>query len=135
MLGELEHILLSLGEKLEREEVDILIKECCDPEDDDGFIPYEPFLRRVVLGLPQRCMRIGKYYRAIYQLSSSTPTTICHSRTYIIISPSPELFKHIKKQATTTKLKRAEVAFCNLHKLFCYSRFSTHFTIEYVSLS
>ena len=33
--------LLSLGEKLEREEVDILIKECCDPEDDDGFIPYE----------------------------------------------------------------------------------------------
>merc|ERR1712020_459463 len=40
MLGELEHILLSLGEKLEREEVDILIKECCDPEDDDGFIPY-----------------------------------------------------------------------------------------------
>merc|ERR1719206_982307 len=40
-MGELEHILLSLGEKLEREEVDILIKECCDPEDDDGFIPYE----------------------------------------------------------------------------------------------
>ena len=31
----------ALGEKLEREEVDILIKECCDPEDDDGFIPYE----------------------------------------------------------------------------------------------
>ena len=31
----------TIGEKLEREEVDILIKECCDPEDDDGFIPYE----------------------------------------------------------------------------------------------
>ena len=41
MLGELEHILLNLGEKLEREDVDTLIKECCDPEDDDGFIPYE----------------------------------------------------------------------------------------------
>ncbi len=75
MLGELEHILLSLGniwfgffnqlkksslciskvfissfspatynvpgEKLEREEVDVLLKECCEPEDDDGFIPYE----------------------------------------------------------------------------------------------
>merc|ERR1711935_242916 len=50
MLGELVHILLSLGEKLEREEVDILIKECCDPEDDNGFIPYEPFLRRVCAG-------------------------------------------------------------------------------------
>merc|ERR1712036_205447 len=41
---------LKLYEKLEREEVDILIKECCDPEDDDGFIPYEPFLRRVCAG-------------------------------------------------------------------------------------
>ncbi len=29
------------GEKLEREEVDTLLKECCEPEDDDGFIPYE----------------------------------------------------------------------------------------------
>ena len=31
---------------MEREEVDILIKECCDPEDDDGFIPYERKLSR-----------------------------------------------------------------------------------------
>ena len=38
-------LLSSLGEKLEREEVDILIKECCDPEDDDGFIPYERKLK------------------------------------------------------------------------------------------
>ena len=30
-----------LGEKLEREDVDALIKECCDAEDDDGFVPYE----------------------------------------------------------------------------------------------
>ena len=32
---------------MEREEVDILIKECCDPEDDDGFIPYERELSNV----------------------------------------------------------------------------------------
>merc|ERR1712243_298414 len=57
MLGEFEHILLSLGEKLEREKVDILIKECCDPEDDDGFIPYEPFLRRVCAGPHPRDVR------------------------------------------------------------------------------
>ena len=25
----------------EREEVDILIKECCDPEDDEGFMPFK----------------------------------------------------------------------------------------------
>merc|ERR1712140_135383 len=57
MLGELEHILLSLGEKLEREEVDILIKECCDPEDDDGFIPYEPFPEARVRGTAPRDVR------------------------------------------------------------------------------
>ena len=28
--------------------MDILIKECCDPEDDDGFIPYERKLLRFV---------------------------------------------------------------------------------------
>merc|ERR1712088_275223 len=44
---------LKLYDKMEREEVDILIKECCDPEDDDGFIPYEPFLRRVCRAPPR----------------------------------------------------------------------------------
>ena len=34
-------MIMNLGEKLEREEVDMLIKECCDEEDADGFIPYE----------------------------------------------------------------------------------------------
>ena len=32
---------LHLGEKLEREDVDVIMKECCDAEDADGFIPYE----------------------------------------------------------------------------------------------
>lgn len=50
MMGELEHILLSLGEKLEREDVDVIMKECCDAEDADGFIPYEPFLKRICAG-------------------------------------------------------------------------------------
>ena len=26
---------------MEREDVDTLIKECCDEEDADGFVPYE----------------------------------------------------------------------------------------------
>ena len=50
MLQELEHILLNLGEKLEREDVDTLIKECCDAEDDDGFIPYERKSQQKPLG-------------------------------------------------------------------------------------
>ena len=72
------------GEKLDREDVDVLIKECCDPEDDDGFIPYERELSRYfificlyfnfeffqlfwnefVQGPIPKCMKIGKLYRA-----------------------------------------------------------------------
>ncbi|KAL7638228.1 UNVERIFIED_CONTAM: hypothetical protein RMT77_010792 [Armadillidium vulgare] len=48
MFGELEHILLSLGERLEKSEVDAVLKETCDEEDEDGFIPYEPFLKRLL---------------------------------------------------------------------------------------
>merc|ERR1712200_151533 len=77
MLGELEHILLSLGEKLEREEVDIPIKECCDPEDDDGFIPYEPFLRRGCAGPTPRCMRIGNSGTTSPIIATTTQTTLC----------------------------------------------------------
>ncbi|XP_034937552.1 myosin light chain alkali isoform X1 [Chelonus insularis] len=48
MLGvELSHMLLTLGEKLEEDEVQTVLSECMDPEDEDGFIPYAPFLRRL----------------------------------------------------------------------------------------
>ncbi|XP_003696164.1 myosin light chain alkali isoform X1 [Apis florea] len=48
MLGaELSHTLLALGEKLSDAEVDEVLKDCMDPEDEDGFIPYTPFLRRL----------------------------------------------------------------------------------------
>ena len=33
--------IVKTGEKLEREDVDTLLKECADEEDADGFIPYE----------------------------------------------------------------------------------------------
>ncbi|XP_058810128.1 myosin light chain alkali [Phymastichus coffea] len=49
MLGaELSHILLSLGERLEDHEVEIVLKECMDPEDEDGFIPYAPFVKKLM---------------------------------------------------------------------------------------
>ena len=41
ILINVSNILIIAGEKLDREDVDVLIKECCDAEDDDGFIPYE----------------------------------------------------------------------------------------------
>ncbi|XP_054004234.1 myosin light chain alkali isoform X1 [Hylaeus anthracinus] len=48
MLGaELSHTLLALGEKLAENEVEQVLRECMDPEDEDGFIPYAPFLRRL----------------------------------------------------------------------------------------
>ncbi|KAJ8665375.1 hypothetical protein QAD02_007037 [Eretmocerus hayati] len=48
MLGaELSHILLSLGERLTDLECEIVLRDCMDPEDEDGFIPYGPFLKRL----------------------------------------------------------------------------------------
>uniref|UniRef100_A0A1Q3FLN0 Myosin light chain alkali n=1 Tax=Culex tarsalis TaxID=7177 RepID=A0A1Q3FLN0_CULTA len=47
LLAELEHSLTALGEKLERDELDDVFKDCMDPEDDDGNIPYAPFLQRL----------------------------------------------------------------------------------------
>jgi len=48
MSAELSHTLLSLGEKLTDAEADEVLKDCMDPEDDDGFIPYEPFLKKMM---------------------------------------------------------------------------------------
>ncbi|KAG5881858.1 Myosin light chain alkali [Gonioctena quinquepunctata] len=45
--GELNHSLLTLGEKLKDTEVDELFEDCLDEENDDGDIPYIPFLRRM----------------------------------------------------------------------------------------
>ena len=36
---------------MEREDVDTLIKECCDEEDADGFVPYERKLIVLILGI------------------------------------------------------------------------------------
>ncbi|KAK8403765.1 hypothetical protein O3P69_000105 [Scylla paramamosain] len=47
LYAELEHILLSLGERLEKSELEPVLKDCCDEEDEDGFIPYEPFLQKL----------------------------------------------------------------------------------------
>merc|ERR1712107_734756 len=41
---------LRKGEPLGDEDVDLLIKECCDQEDEDGCISYESFLKRVCVG-------------------------------------------------------------------------------------
>merc|ERR1712080_93480 len=48
MMGhELFRLLTNLGEKLNKEEAKNLIKELCEPEDDDGFMPFKPFLERM----------------------------------------------------------------------------------------
>lgn len=44
--AELYHILITLGEKLEEKEVDEIFKDCIDPEDDEGMIPYVPFIKK-----------------------------------------------------------------------------------------
>merc|ERR1711863_138032 len=48
MMGfELFKLLTNLGEKLNKEEAKNLMKELCEPEDDDGFMPFKPFLERM----------------------------------------------------------------------------------------
>merc|ERR1711988_1228616 len=48
MIGnELFRLLTNLGEKLTKEEAKGLMKELCEPEDEDGFMPFIPFLERM----------------------------------------------------------------------------------------
>ncbi|XP_076183744.1 myosin light chain alkali isoform X1 [Ptiloglossa arizonensis] len=47
LAAELSHTLLTLGERLADNEVETVLKDCMDPEDEDGFIPYAPFLQRL----------------------------------------------------------------------------------------
>lgn len=49
LAAELAHVLLSLGEKLTDPEVEDILK-LAGPEDDDGFIKYEPWLKAVLAG-------------------------------------------------------------------------------------
>merc|ERR1712172_285410 len=44
---ELFELLVNLGEKLTKEEAKNLMKELCDPADDEGFIPFKPFLEKM----------------------------------------------------------------------------------------
>jgi len=47
---ELKHILQTMGEKLEGEEVEEILKDCAVPADDDGFTPYGIFLDKLMAG-------------------------------------------------------------------------------------
>lgn len=45
--NELFRLLTNLGEKLTKEETKNLMKELCEPEDDEGFMPFMPFLEKM----------------------------------------------------------------------------------------
>jgi len=42
-----ENILANLGDEIPKEDVQKLFAELCDPEDEDGFFPYMPFVDRL----------------------------------------------------------------------------------------
>lgn len=48
LLAELQHSLTALGERLDDNELEAVFKDCMDPEDDDGYIPYAPFLKKMM---------------------------------------------------------------------------------------
>lgn len=43
-----------IGEKLEDAQVDELVKDCMDPEDDDGMIPYARKYSKMKLVKPKK---------------------------------------------------------------------------------
>merc|ERR1712014_432364 len=47
MLAELDNILANLGDEVPKEDVQKLFAELADPEDEDGFFPYMPFIDRL----------------------------------------------------------------------------------------
>jgi len=47
MLAELENVLSNLADEIPKEDTMDLLKELADPEDDEGFFPYAPFLDRL----------------------------------------------------------------------------------------
>merc|ERR1712212_440876 len=55
MMGhELFKMLTNLGEKLTKEEAKSLMKELCEPEDDDGYMAFKPFLERMCAAEKER---------------------------------------------------------------------------------
>jgi len=47
---ELRHILQTLGEKLEADEVEEIVKDCAEPPDDEGLTTYSVFLKKLMAG-------------------------------------------------------------------------------------
>lgn len=50
MAGELVHVMLMLGEKLSDEQVEDIVKTCAGQEDEDGYIRYDEFIKKVLAG-------------------------------------------------------------------------------------
>jgi myosin light chain 6 len=46
-LAELENILSNLADEIPKEDTLALLAELADPEDEDGFFPYTPFIDRL----------------------------------------------------------------------------------------
>ena len=41
MKENLRRILVENGDKMDEVEAEMVLDECCDPEDEDGYVPYE----------------------------------------------------------------------------------------------
>merc|ERR1711872_22303 len=75
-------MISNLGGSTKKGEKFIKLEECCDPEDDDGFIPYEPFLKRVCAGPHPEMYEDWQILQSHLPAIIIKPTTICHSRIY-----------------------------------------------------
>merc|ERR1712106_896541 len=60
-------MLTNLGEKLSKEEAKSLMKELCEPEDDDGFMPFIPFLEKMCAAEKEKASFV------LLQVTTKTP--------------------------------------------------------------
>jgi Ca2+-binding EF-hand superfamily protein len=49
-IDELRHILCAVGEQLTDADVTMVWNECGTEEDEDGYVKYEPFVRKLLAG-------------------------------------------------------------------------------------
>lgn len=50
MAAELAHVMLMLGERLPDADVEDIVRECAGHEDEDGYIRYDDFIKKILAG-------------------------------------------------------------------------------------
>merc|ERR1712179_369796 len=80
MIGnELFRLLTNLGEKLTKEEAKALMKELCEPENEEGFMEFKPFLERMCAAESKRLPVLSYLYCTVLCCTLQYSTVLLYS--------------------------------------------------------